>query len=74
MYVAVAYDQLDNLRAGSKHRAWRGRRFGDVCNCSFVSLGKFGGGSGRSCSQKPKEEQLKSQKCYHLCYVGKDDG
>lgn len=62
VYVAVAYDQLDNLRAGSKHRAWRGRSIGDVRNCSFVSLSKFGGGSDRSHSQKPREEQLKKSK------------
>lgn len=57
-YVGVAYDPLDNFRAGSKHRDRCGRSCGDVHNCSFVSFVIFGGvesANGGSHSQKARD-------------------
>lgn len=52
--VDVAYDQLDNVRAGSMRRDWCGSSCGDVHNHSFMSFMFWGGecGSGGSHTQK----------------------
>jgi len=65
-YVGVAYDPLDNFRAGSKQRDQCGRSCGDVHNYSSVSFSIFGSGescSGGSHSQKAREEYFRNQKC-----------